>query len=99
MAFQALCGALGGECQVVSGRLDNEGHFWNIVSFGGASYHLDLSDLDESFLRGDDGMWGRYWWDTAAYPACPEDYDYFGRAAAPASSEPDGVPDGVTLSD
>lgn len=97
MAFQALCSSLGLDCQVVSGRLDNEPHFWNIVSFGGASYHLDLTEPDSRFLLGDDGMWGRYWWDTAAYPACAADYSYTALAGDAASPEPTGVPSGVTL--
>ncbi len=99
MAFQALCSLLELDCQVVSGRLDNEPHFWNIVSFGGASYHLDLTDRDSRFLLGDDGMWGRYWWDTAAYPACAADYAYTASAGDSASAEPAGVPSGVTLPD
>ena len=97
MAFQALCSSLGLDCQVVSGRLDNEPHFWNIVGFGGASYHLDLTEPDSRFLLGDDGMWGRYWWDTAAYPACAADYSYTALAGDASSPEPTGVPSGVTL--
>ncbi len=98
MAFQALCGQLGYDCRTVAGRLDNEEHFWNIVTVGGTNYHVDITALDSLFLTGDDTMWGRYWWDTAAYPVCPEDYALPGRDAAAASAEPDAVPDGVTLS-
>ncbi len=98
MAFQALCGTLGLDCQTVSGRLDNEEHFWAIVSFGGQSYHIDPTAPAEHFLAGDDEMWGRYWWDTAIYPACPADYNYFGQSEAPASAEPEEMPDGIAHS-
>lgn len=98
MAFQALCSKLGIDCQTVSGRLDNEEHFWTIVTFGGQSYHIDPTAPTEHFLTGDDEMWGRYWWDTAAYPVCAEDYNYFGLSEEPASAEPEEMPDGIALS-
>lgn len=98
MAFQALCSKLSIDCQTVSGRLDNEEHFWTIVTFGGQSYHIDPTAPDDSFLAGDDEMWGRYWWDTAVYPACAEDYHYFGSSEDAASAEPDTMPDGIALS-
>lgn len=82
MACQAFCEMLGIECRVVSGRLDNEPHFWNMVTVDGLTCHLDMSDPNEVFLSSDEKVLGRYWWDTEAYPACPTDYDYFGLLAA-----------------
>ena len=82
MACQAFCNMLGIECRVVSGRLDNEPHFWNMVTVDGLSCHVDMSDPNEVFLSSDEKVLGRYWWDTEAYPACPTDYDYFGLLAA-----------------
>lgn len=82
MACQAFCDMLGIECRVVSGRLDNEPHFWNMVTVDGLSCHVDMSDPNEVFLSSDEKVLGRYWWDTEAYPACPTDYDYFGLLAA-----------------
>lgn len=96
MAYQALCSTLGVSCQTVSGRLDNEIHFWNVVTLDGQSYHVDVTAAEEAFLTGDDEMWGRYWWDTAAYPSCPASYGYFGPTGDEAG--PDSVPDGVSLS-
>lgn len=82
MACQAFCSLLGIECRVVSGRLDNEPHFWNMVTVDGMNCHVDMTDPNEVFLSSDEKVLGRYWWDTEAYPACPTDYDYFGLLAA-----------------
>ena len=79
LALKAGCDRLGLECLVVSGRLDGEDHFWNIVTLDGASYHVDASGGGpEVFLAGDGQLWGVYWWDTSEYPACPSDYYFFG---------------------
>lgn len=82
MACQALCSLLELPCRVVEGRRDNEPHFWNMVTVDGESYHVDLSDPEGLFLVGDEQMLGLFWWDTELYPACPNDYDYFGHGAA-----------------
>ena len=77
MALLAGCQALGLDGQVVSGRLDGERHFWNIVAVDGAWYHVDVTAWggDENlFLAGDEQLWGAYWWDTSQYPPCPESY-------------------------
>ncbi len=82
LACQALCESLGLEARVVEGRLDNETHFWNMVTVDGLSCHVDMTDPSNIFLVGDEKMLGRYWWDTELYPACPTNYDYFGFLAA-----------------
>lgn len=96
MAYEALCSLLGADCQIVAGRLDNEAHFWNIVTLDGQSYHVDVG-ADALFLVGDDDIWGRYWWDTAAYPACPQSYHYFGAPEAASSDLAEAIPEGVTV--
>ncbi len=87
MALAAGCQALGMDCQVVSGRMDNEPHFWNIVAAGEGHYHVDVSNWDagetQAFLVGDETLWGAYWWDTSEYPPCPASY-------AEAAAEPSG---------
>lgn len=93
LAIEAGCRALGFECVTVTGRLDGETHFWNIVTLAGAGYHVDVSGWAERtppvFLAGDRDLWGAYWWDTSQYPACPENFGYFAPAETPA---PDATP-------
>ncbi len=85
LACQALCEYMNIDAQVVSGRLDNENHFWNIVTVDGLRCHVDMTDPNNSFLVGDEKMLGRYWWDTGRYGACSTSYDYFGFLAATAA--------------
>lgn len=90
MAVAAGCQALGVDCSVVMGRLDGEDHVWNMVTIGGASYHVDVSNRDEeeetAFMTDDETLWGRYWWDTSLYPACQQTYEEV--QAALSSEEP-----------
>ena len=86
MALAAGCRALDIGCAVVSGRLQNEPHVWNIVTVDGQNYHVDVSVWDGDavpFFADDGALAGAYWWDTGAYPACPEPY-----GAQQASSDP-----------
>lgn len=92
MAMLALCRAQDIECTVVSGRMDNEPHMWNIVSVDGAYYHVDVSD-PEAFLAGDEELWGVYWWDTSEYPACPAPYVAAEEASGEATDEPAEEPE------
>ena len=98
MALAAGCEALGLDSRIVSGRLNGEPHVWNIVTLEGSAYHVDVSRWEsgeEVFLRGDEALWGAYWWDTSEYPMCPG--DYYPPAAPgepsgePASGEPSGA--------
>ncbi len=94
MAFKAGCDAMGVECLVAAGRLDGNEHYWNIVTLDGASYHVDVSGGEpEVFLAGDGSLWGVYWWDTSDYPACPEDYYFFGEPEPEATPEPVPAPE------
>ena len=79
MAFKALCDKLLIECAVVEGKYMGENHYWNIVTIGGGSYHIDVTTLSSeditTFLRGDEYMRENYWWDTSTVPVCTADYE------------------------
>ena len=79
MAFKALCDKLLIKCTVVSGKYMGEDHFWNIVTFGGESYHVDVTtyftEEVPAFMRGDEYMRENYWWDNSTVPQCPADYE------------------------
>ncbi len=75
IAYAAITELSGMECYVVSGRHDNELHYWNIVKIEDAYFHVDssraLTDGEAStLLMADSQMWDRYWWDTEHYPDC-----------------------------
>lgn len=75
MAYQLLCTLCGLESQVVSGRLNSETHYWNILRLDREYYHVDTSacvghDLASGFLKKDRDLWGSYWWDVDKYPVC-----------------------------
>ena len=74
MALMAGCRSADVTCSVVRGRLDGVEHVWNMVTVDGQTYHVDVSAGELVFLAGDDTLWGRYWWDTSLYPACPGAY-------------------------
>ena len=74
MAYQLLCTRCGIPCQVVSGRLNSETHYWNLIRLEDGYYHVDCSacvnsGLLSGFLKRDSDMWGSYWWESEAYPA------------------------------
>lgn len=91
LALEAACRAAGIDCRVVFGRLDVDDHVWNIVTFGGSSYHVDVSrwtaDDAAVFLASDEDLWGAYGWDTDEYPACPERFAEAQAPSEPASGE------------
>ena len=73
----------------VFGRLDGETYVWNIVTLGDEAYHVDVSAGDKAFLKGDEALWGVYWWDTSEYPVCPHGFgDEPADAADAESAEP-----------
>jgi hypothetical protein len=73
LGFAALCAASGIDCVVVEGRQDAQTHYWNIVTVGDVSRHIDLSVTGgEVTLQSDSQMLGSYWWDTDNYPECTE---------------------------
>lgn len=72
VVYAAMCRRAGLECMVVSGTMDGEPRFWNIVNEDGTYFHLDLlrsSDRGQMNCRSDADMQG-YVWDYSAYPAC-----------------------------
>ena len=93
LAFAAGCRAMDIPCRTVSGRLGEEPHWWNIVTIGDASYHVDAAG--DVFLAGDDQLWGAYWWDTSEYPACPA--PYMAQASVEPAAEDEAEPVDVTV--
>lgn len=74
-AFKALCDRMGVECMVVSGKMDKQTYFWNIVKIEDAYYHIDISMLrdfggEQSLFLKDSEKQVNCWWDQSAYPAC-----------------------------
>lgn len=72
VVYAAMCRRAGLECMVVSGTMDGEPRFWNIIDQDGVYYHLDLlrsSDRGQMTCLSDGDMQG-YVWDYSAYPAC-----------------------------
>jgi flagellar basal body-associated protein FliL len=72
VVYAAMCRWAGLDCMVVSGTVDGEPRFWNIICCDGANYHLDLLRCNEQGqinICADDQMQG-YVWDYSAYPAC-----------------------------
>lgn len=71
--FSLICRKAGVACYTVSGLKDGQPYYWNIVSDDGDYRHIDLArDIAQ-----DRGLWfmtdwdmGRYYWNTAEYPAC-----------------------------
>ena len=90
LAMVAGCRAMDIPCQIVSGRLGDEPHWWNIVTVDDANYHVDVTG--DIFLAGDGQLWGAYWWDTSEHPVCPVPY-----GAEDASEEPE--PSGAMAED
>ncbi len=83
LALEACCQAIGLDCRIVTGRMDGQVHFWDMVTLAGTSYHVDVSVSGDAgpavFLSGDGRLWGVYWWDTSDYPQCPEDFSFSGE--------------------
>ena len=74
MAYQLLCSMCGVPCQVISGRLNSETHYWNLILLDGDYYHVDCSacvggGLENGFLKQDSDLWGSYWWESGLYPS------------------------------
>ena len=74
MAYQLLCSMCGVPCQVISGRLNSDTHYWNLIQLDGDYYHVDCSacvgnSLENGFLRRDSDLWGSYWWEPGTYPS------------------------------
>ena len=73
MAYRLLCSMCGIPCQVITGRLNSETHYWNLILLDGSYYHVDCSaciggELENGFLKRDSDLWGSYWWESDLYP-------------------------------
>lgn len=80
-AFKALCDRTGVECMVVSGRMDKQEHYWNIVKINDAYYHMDITQFIE--LGGENSLFLKdtekqvnCWWNQSAYPECDGELSY-----------------------
>lgn len=74
-AFKAFCDRLGIECTVVSGRMDKQEHYWNIVKIDDEYYHVDVPLYSEiggenSLFLKDTEKQVNCWWNQSAYPEC-----------------------------
>lgn len=85
-AFKAMCDRLEIECRIVNGKLNREGHFWNVVKIADAYYHFDVSALMEqggakALFQSDADQQVNYWWDQSVYPDCEGSLTYLEVAA------------------
>ena len=92
LAYKMLCDRSELECKIVSGRHEDKVYFWNIVKLDGNYYHVDPAgysdgDLYYTFLRADEDMSGKYWWDTEKYPKCEGYLNYYSIVGYPSESE------------
>lgn len=75
LAYSALCREVGLNCMVVSGTMDKQEHWWNIIEIDGEHYHVDVSadstlGITGAFLISDTQMRVHYWWNIEDYPEC-----------------------------
>ena len=72
--FKALCDAVHVPCIVVSGLINKQPHFWNIVQLGKDYYHVDVSLMDQlgerALFMNDLEKQVDCWWNQADYPDC-----------------------------
>lgn len=73
-AYKALCDHLGIECTVVTGQMNKQSHFWNIIHLDNAYYHMDISIMNQegekALFQGDADKQVNCWWNQADYPDC-----------------------------
>lgn len=75
LAVALMCQELDLNCQVVSGTLNGQPHFWTVVSTQAGWRHLDLTQFGErdNFLRIDTQMKAAgYGWNAEGVPACTQ---------------------------
>lgn len=74
VVYAAMCRRAGLECMVVSGTMEGEPRFWNIICQDGVYYHLDLLKSSEGgrMIWLSDVDMQSYVWDYSAYPVCGE---------------------------
>ncbi len=96
LSYVELCRQLGIECQMISGQLAWNEHFWNAVTIDGQRYHVDVAaciqeGLERGFLHSDAEFWSDYLyrWNTAAYAVCLGELRYSDLLEKPeAEAEP-----------
>lgn len=73
--YSAMCRDSQLECMVVSGTMNGEARYWNIIREGERYYHVDLasSSISGELVRRLDSQMEGYVWDYSAYPACVEE--------------------------
>lgn len=83
VVYASMCRRAELECMVVSGTMDGEARFWNIICQDGVYYHLDLLRSNEGgrFAPLSDAEMQGYVWDYSAYPVC-------GEPSEPENTEP-----------
>ena len=90
--WQLLCDETGLECHTVNGMRAGTPYCWNIVLLDGEYVHLDVlrNVLDTGVLqpRYDPDM-TEYYYDAAAYPACPAPEPAFSPETDPLPEPPD----------
>ena len=67
-ALAALCDVIGVERRIVTGTLDGETHYWNMLRLGRDWYHVDLTGAAE--LLTDEQISDGYEWNITSYPVC-----------------------------
>ena len=73
LAMALLCQTMDLSCQVVTGTLDGQPHFWNVVESDSGWRHMDLtvsSSSGQSFYTDQELSAKGYSWDTGTVPAC-----------------------------
>ena len=80
-AFKALCDHMDVECLVVSGQMEKQAYYWNIVKIEDSYYHMDISSLgtlggEKSLFMKDTEKQVNCWWDQSEYPECDGELTY-----------------------
>ena len=72
IVYAQMCRMAGVNSQVVTGTLQGEPWYWNLVESDGTFYHVDLlrSHEENGFRLLTDEQMAEYVWDYSAYPAC-----------------------------
>ena len=72
IVYAQMCRMAGVNSQVVTGTLQGEPWYWNLVESDGNFYHVDLlrNHEENRFRLLTDEQMAEYVWDYSAYPAC-----------------------------
>lgn len=75
LTFAALCEELRVPCKVVEGHLNDEPHFWNVVSTGEGWRHMDLSFSPDALTLDEEAITLGYRWTDPSLPKCQSHLD------------------------